>query len=167
MFTEDSQSKILTSDLNQSNSGITVIQAAYGHNEGIVNSLIPVDSYYVDQQHNIIPIIRPKTHRMMPTEKNAELKLVPNNSRHSVTSSLSVDAVTSLKNFSKRIEQFYGGPMDIEFVVNEEENAIYIVQTRPLVARKFDDAMYIQNQHLLQGEVLKKGLPSVQQNVRV
>ncbi|MBA2727266.1 MAG: hypothetical protein H0U49_03725, partial [Parachlamydiaceae bacterium] len=155
MFTEDCQSKIATLDSSQPTSGITVVQAAYGHNEGVVSSLIPVDSYYINQQHNIIPIIRPKTHRMMPTEISGELKLVANNSRPAVTPSLNAGAVISLKNFAEKLEQFYGGPMDVEFVVNEEENTVYIVQARPLVARKFEEAMYLQNQHLLQGEVLK------------
>jgi hypothetical protein len=155
MFTEDCQSKISSDD--ETTSGITVIQAAYGHNEGVVSSMIPVDTYYINDQQVIIPIIRPKTHRMMPTEKSGELQLVSNQSQTAATTSLSLEALKSLKNFSERLEQYYNGPMDVEFVVDEQEQTIYIVQARPLVKREFGEASYLQNIHQLQSSEILKG----------
>ena len=90
----------------------------------------------MNDNHDIFPIIRPKTYRMMPAEKSGELQMTANDSEAAKTPSLSPNALMTLKNFSERLEQFYGGPMDVEFVVDEQEQTIYIVQARPLVHRK-------------------------------
>lgn len=153
MFTEDCQSKVAS---HAPTSGITVIQSAYGHNEGVVTSLIPVDSYYINDQGTIFPIIRPKTQRMMPTEKSGELMLVANSSKTASTPALSVEALGTLKNFAGRLEEFYGGAMDVEFVVDEQEKTIFIVQARPLVELKFGEASYLPEPHQMkQSEMLK------------
>jgi hypothetical protein len=154
MFTEDCQSKIGQAS---STSGVTVIQSAYGHNEGVVSSLIPVDSYYVDEQHQIFPIVRPKTFRMMPTEKNGELQLMANDAKMAVAPSLSPEAVQTLKNFAERLEQFYGGPMDVEFVVDEQAKTVYIVQARPLVERKFAEASFLPDLKKLPADQVLQG----------
>jgi len=132
MFTEDSESTFRS----EKTSGITHIQSAYGHNEAVVTGLIPVDSYHVNDKHDIIPVLKPKTYRMMPTEQSGQLQLVANDPSVVNDSSLSKDAIDTLKNFAERLEQFYGGPMDVEFVVDEKEKTVYIVQARPLVRQK-------------------------------
>jgi hypothetical protein len=134
LFTEDCESRSLANRDVRITSGITVIQAAYGHNEGVVNGLIPVDTYYINEQRALFPIVRPKTHRMMPTQRSGELQLTENDPTKASTSSLSLSAIQTLKNFAQALEQFYGRPMDVEFVI-EEPNKIYIVQARPLVHR--------------------------------
>jgi hypothetical protein len=132
LFTEDCESRSPNAREVRVTSGITVVQAAYGHNEGVVNGLIPVDTYYINEQRTLFPIIRPKTHRMMPTERSGELRLTENDPIKASTTALSLSAIQTLKNFSQTLEQFYGRPMDVEFVI-EEPNKIYIVQARPLV----------------------------------
>lgn len=111
-------------------SGITIIQAAFGHNEGVVNSLIPVDTYYIDKSKIIYPLIRPKTHRM--TLAKSGLKLVINDEALIRKPALDKSAVISLKYLADSLENFYERPMDVEFVINEKESKIYIVQARPL-----------------------------------
>lgn len=114
--------------------GITIIQSAYGHNEGVVNSIIPVDTYYVDKSKTIYPVIRPKTHRMIPDlDAQRSLKLVKNDEEIIHKPALSSSAIQTLKSFAQTLEKFYNDTMDIEFVVDETEQKIYVVQARPIV----------------------------------
>lgn len=142
----DTDGRIQTTD-------ICIIQAAYGHNEGVVNSLIPVDTFYVDQSRAIYPVIRPKTHRMKPVEgetiviegkEKKRLTLAQNDPVFVNKPSLSKEAVLTLKAFAKTLEDRYLRPMDVEFVVNEQEKIIYVVQARPIVHKQgLKNASYI------------------------
>lgn len=132
MFTEDAEGGISAIDASKT-SGITLIQSAYGHNEAVVNSRIPVDSYFVDETNYVYPIIRRKTHRMKPSIESGQLLLVRNEEQWARSSALNQQEVLQLKAFANRIEEFYRGPMDVEFVVDAVENVIYIVQARPIV----------------------------------
>ena len=148
MFTEEAEGGISRYQKNNQTpiktSGITIIQAAFGHNEGVVNSLIPVDTYYIDRSKIIYPLIRPKTHRMALAESG--LTLVSNNKEWIRKPALDKSAVLSLKYLSDSLESFYERPMDVEFVINEEENKIYIVQARPLTHNlSSEDASYLLN----------------------
>lgn len=137
MFTEEPEGgisilEIKNSDGSTKTTGITVIQAAYGHNEGVVNSLIPVDTFYVSTNNQIYPIIRPKTYRMSPAAART-LELKKNDGPLVNNPALNADAILVLKKFANLLEKHYQGPMDVEFVVNEQEKIIYIVQARPIV----------------------------------
>lgn len=133
MFTEDSESRLLDPLTENATSGITVIQSANGHNHGVVNSLIAVDTYFINNERVVFPIIRPKTHSVVPTQKSGELRLEANHPTFISASSLSLSAIETLKNFSERLEEFYSGPMDVEFIVDEEKKKIFIVQARPII----------------------------------
>ena len=144
MFTEEPEGGISILELKNPNgsiktTGITVIQAAYGHNEGVVNSLIPVDTFYVvlqekqnEKEGYIYPIIRPKTYRMAPAAART-LELKKNEGLLVTNPALNASAILALKKFSDLLERHYQGPMDVEFVVNEQEKTMYIVQARPIV----------------------------------
>ncbi len=137
MFTEEPEGgislhAIKNNDGSIKTTGITVIQAAYGHNEGVVNSLIPVDTFYVTSDTHIYPIIRPKTYRVAPAESR-RLQLKKNEGPLVTTPALTADALLVLKKFADLLEKHYQGPMDVEFVVNQQEKTIYLVQARPIV----------------------------------
>lgn len=138
MFTEEAEGA-LSGLVKGQTSGITLIQCAYGNNEGVVNSRIPVDSYYVDDSLSIYPIIRYKTHRLTPSSD-----MVANEGAVIKSPALTKDALITLKKFAQALEKFYQGPMDVEFVVKEkndkQEPTIYIVQARPIV-HKTDQAL--------------------------
>jgi len=139
MFTEEPEGGIahLSGD-KLGTTGITVIQCAYGHNEGVVNSLIPVDTYYVyagEKAYSIYPVIRPKTHRMVPA-KERRLKMKENDEKVVKEPALNKDAVEVLAAFATALEAFYKGSMDVEFVVRDDEKTVYIVQARPIVPSK-------------------------------
>lgn len=141
MLTEDPESRVVNAPPGSEPSGNSIFQVAYGHNEAVVNGLIPVDTYYVNKEGALFPIIRPKTHRMVPTDKSGELRLEENSLKKAFTATLSKPAIDTLKAFSRRLEQFYGRPMDVEFVISG--NTIYIVQVRPIVHNDSAAASYI------------------------
>ena len=140
MFTEEPEGGISQYQEKDSSgviktTGITIIQCAYGHNEGVVNSIIPVDTFYVDMNAQIYPVIRLKTYRMVPSSTHArKLELKKNENADLVRApALGKDAILTLKQFAVLLETFYKKPMDVEFVVKDEEKMVYIVQARPLV----------------------------------
>lgn len=135
---------------------ITIIQAAYGHNEGVVNSLIPVDTFYAILRKiketyaidHIYTVIRPKTHRVKPSQdKETPLEMTENNDTIAIKSpALEKETTQALAYLARALEEFYQKPMDVEFVVNTEEKVIYLVQARPIVhadLNKFKPPTYL------------------------
>ncbi|MBY0352992.1 PEP/pyruvate-binding domain-containing protein [Candidatus Babeliales bacterium] len=135
MFTQD-PSSATSGSVNGKlgcTSGITLIQASYGLNEGVVNSTVPVDTFYVDQTNITHAIIRKKNFRLVPgsTSGSTEQKLNP--AALIDAPALQQPAIVALKLLATALENFYQKPMDIEFVIDEAQKIIYIVQARPLV----------------------------------
>lgn len=157
MFSEDCESRT-SAETTRGTTGITVIQAAYGHNEAVVNSLIPVDTYYVNHENQSIVVARPKTHRMVPSQQSGELVMAANSEESANQLSLPADAVRTLKSLARRFEQAYGGPVDVEFVVDNQAKKIYVVQVRPLVHRGHGaQASYIADANRLGSHELVRG----------
>ena len=146
MFTEELEGGISAEGKKWPNgkvktSGITLIQASYGHNEGVVNSLVPVDTYYIANDGNVHYVVKNKTHRKVPATANPENKKLfdlPNPSALIGVPALNQKEIKSLKKVANALEHFYKQPMDVEFVIDYSRNphVIYIVQARPLVHKK-------------------------------
>ncbi len=142
MFTEEPEGAIKSAGDEpvahiQKTTGITLIQAAYGHNEGVVNSLIPVDTYYIMPGENpaIYPVIRAKKSRLVPAANGSSaLTTVKNEKSLVLTRALSDQQLHTLKMFADCLESYYGYPMDVEFVI--KDNTIFIVQARPVVHKE-------------------------------
>lgn len=156
MFTEEAEGGISKKDLLKSgwnfskqarSTGITLIQASYGHNEGVVNSLVGVDSYFVTDIDSIYPVIRPKPFRKFPSLKQGTKLEDRDNPRELVNASaLSVSEVSMLKTLAIALERYYRKPMDVEYVIDRSENVVYLVQARPLVHNKEKvEPSYFQN----------------------
>ncbi|KKP25312.1 MAG: hypothetical protein UR14_C0007G0061 [candidate division TM6 bacterium GW2011_GWE2_31_21] len=129
MFTEDPESSF--SRGKQPTTGITIIQSSFGHNEGVVNSIVSVDTFYTDSNNHIVPVMRPKYFRLVP-EDEGKLQTKDNPEEIIKESSLSVEAIKALKAISERLENYYQKPMDVEFVVDHETKTIFLVQARPI-----------------------------------
>ncbi len=114
--------------------GVTHIEAAYGHGEGIVNGLVPVDSYYIGQSGIIHPIIRNKHERIMPSADFTHLEKVPNSTDRATKPCLTPALIKDLKIVADTVQAYYGYPVDIEFVI--QDDVIYLVQARPIVAKQ-------------------------------
>ena len=120
--------------------GIMVIQSTWGHNEAVVNSLLPVDTYYV-ADNAIYPIIRKKSSRLAPRGGEG-LTLVANPIHLVNASSLNKARLASLIAIGRHLEEVYRRALDIEFVIQKKK--VHIVQARPIVhARDLAPASYI------------------------
>lgn len=112
------------------------INAAPGHGEGIVANRVCADRYYLTDsgvrpgEIAIYPAIRKKRERLVHDgQKSAELIMHKNSSDVMMRSALSVHQLKHMYGVFKKIEQSYGQPMDIEFVVIRGK--VLIVQARP------------------------------------
>ena len=137
MFTEETEGALSKARLRDSNdqiktTGITLVQAAYGHNEGVVNSIVAVDTHLVSNQGNTYSVVRPKRFRIAPTEA---LTLARRNNPDDLIQhqALSQEAILALKYLAVELENFYKKPMDVEYVIDEKARIIYIVQARPII----------------------------------
>lgn len=113
--------------------GITLIQASYGLNEGVVNSLVPVDSFYVDRTGMLYEIIRKKPTRLVPADLQGNHIHKPNHPTLMTLPALTLPAIHTLKKIADDLENYYGKPMDIEYLVDEDKKIIYLLQARPIV----------------------------------
>jgi len=99
------------------------INAAYGHGEGVVANRVCTDCYYLTPSKTrsgnimIYPAIRKKTERLIPDEQKPGLKMHKNGDSAMMRSVLNVQQLKHMYEVFKKIEQKYGQPMDIEFVV--------------------------------------------------
>ncbi len=121
--------------LSAPNFSIAEINASYGHGEGIVANKVIADRYYVttskiDNSLSIYPMVYQKAFRLVPGRYN-DHGLISIKNPHALMnkSALSESQITSLYKALKTIENSYGQPMDVEFVVVGPK--IYIVQARP------------------------------------
>lgn len=135
MFTEEAEGALSKKQIKDENgtiktSGITIIQAAYGHNEGVVNSIIPVDTYYVTKSGRLYQRIKEKRFRIVPVAQG-KLEKKKNDPAYANRPALEPDAVKALKLLAQKLEDFYQKPMDVEFVILDK--TIYLVQARPIV----------------------------------
>jgi hypothetical protein len=139
MFTQEAEGAIVPDDKTYSTTGITLIQAAYGHNEGVVKSIIPVDTYYVmdkpdSDEVSVYPVVRNKIDRLVP--EAAGMVRVTNSKEQAQQSALSRDEIITLKEFGWALEAYYDCAMDVEFVF--KDNTFSIVQARPIVHKRPD-----------------------------
>jgi len=139
MFTEETEGALSKNKKTDDNgkiitSGITIIQCAYGHNEGVVNSIVPVDTYIVDSEDKQHAVIRPKSFRIAPKEA-LKLDRKDNDPAYINRPVLEPHAIAAMKQLATELETFYKKPMDVEFVIFKEKDkeTIYIVQARPIV----------------------------------
>lgn len=114
--------------------GVALAQSTFGHNEGVVQSSMPIDTYYLCPNITYASIKR-KTKRLIPALENLHYTLaeVANPSIVTDAPSLKSQSLRSLNIIAQVVEKFYGRPMDLELVVMPHEQTIYLVQARPIV----------------------------------
>lgn len=108
--------------------GVTMIQTGLGHNEGVVNSQVEVDSYLADREGHVHSVVRQKKTRIKDGQE------VPNDAKLQNMPALSQDAVQNMKTTADHLQNLYQKPLDIEYTVKKEgpKDIIYLLQTRPL-----------------------------------
>lgn len=114
--------------------GVMLIQASFGHNTGVVDSKVAIDSYFVDDQDHIFSLIKQKTQRLVPSFDGQlyglEVKANPTDVQN--IPALDDVQVAVVAQLARSVWQFYHKPMDLELVVDRAHKIVYIVQARPL-----------------------------------
>ena len=150
MVCKDPVSGVIFSQEAEGNtSGVTDIRAAYGHGEGIVNSLIPTDSFIIGPSGVIHPLIRNKSKRFAPKSDFSGLELVENTKEAASNPCLTPALLQDLKIAADAIQNYYSYPVDIEFVV--QQGIIYLVQARPIITKK-QAPSYLQDEFVKQAQ---------------
>ncbi|MFZ4099612.1 MAG: PEP/pyruvate-binding domain-containing protein [Chlamydiia bacterium] len=118
---------------------VVMVQASFGHGEGVVTGEIPCDSYYLlNGEH--YSAIRGKPYRVAPAgHKGTELQENP--SILWDRPSLSPELLRQLEAVGRHLQRVYGGPIDAEFVI--EQGQLYVVQARPIVSRPPETATFV------------------------
>lgn len=140
--------------------GATVIQAAYGHGEGVVNSIVLFDSYYSfindDLSIDMYSVVRDKRERLSIGQVSKKLEKIRNEKEYARKNALLPRHVEILTHLGKYLERWYGYPLDIEFVVKQD--TIYIVQARPIVFKKYEEeACYVSSDFKSSSHEKKQG----------
>ncbi|MES2504264.1 MAG: PEP/pyruvate-binding domain-containing protein [Myxococcota bacterium] len=126
LYTQESAAKIAE---------IYTLQCAFGHNEGVVESLVPLDTYYIQPAGQIQSVIKRKTKRMVPMLEHGVFGLEEQKNPESIQTrpALGQAAIQLVAKAGKRIDGYYRKRMDIELVYEPWSKKLYIVQARPLV----------------------------------
>jgi hypothetical protein len=114
---------------------IQVLQCSFGHNAGVVDSLVPLDTIYVRDNKPLQSIIKTKNRRIIPVEEQGVPGLgeLSNPPEIQNAASLSDKAAAAIATVSKAIDKYYDKRMDIELAFDPLSQTIFIVQSRPLV----------------------------------
>ncbi|MFH1643592.1 MAG: PEP/pyruvate-binding domain-containing protein [bacterium] len=148
---------VYTGEVEGSTPGVITIQAAFGHNEGVVNSEVAVDTYYV-KDGSIRPVIQIKNQRIIPVESNDGygLELVNNPEEIKNVQVLSDEDILVISQVARAIHEYYNEAMDIELVFEPSTKTVYLVQARPLQIKNEVEASYISDiKTISQENVLK------------
>lgn len=112
--------------------GVALVQATHGHCKAVVDSVFPSDTFYLHNDGTAVSLLARKPARFAPDPATAQLNVVTNNQALATTSSLDQEALTALAITLQAIHEFYAKPMDVEFVIDQTDKIIWIVQARPL-----------------------------------
>ncbi len=136
--------------------GVTLLQVGLGSCSGIVESKVPVDTYYVDSQKTHSSIIREKNSRYVPTQQTAEdkVRLSPVKTMDSALakkSALTDPEIRDMKRVADYFSKAYGiadkqANMDMEFTLTHDEQGaptIHLLQIRPLVEKQALNPNYL------------------------
>ncbi|AGB17531.1 phosphoenolpyruvate synthase [Halovivax ruber XH-70] len=110
---------------------VVTIEAAYGFGEPIVQGVVDPDRYVVFKPTTGIveKAVGGKAQRMVRRNGGTKLESVPAEEREAFA--LSDDRIRELAEYATRIEEHFGRPQDIEWLVDGELDELFVVQARP------------------------------------
>ncbi|MBN9378887.1 MAG: hypothetical protein BGO14_03250 [Chlamydiales bacterium 38-26] len=130
-----------TKELGGETPHLTVIEASYGHNTGVVESTQASDTYYIypdGTNHEIIPH-KPSRLVASGTNNGKTVFIKKDNPPDAATKAvLNQKLQSKLQKICQKIQDVYGKPMDIEWLYDPNLHQFYIVQARPLVKKQGD-----------------------------
>jgi len=159
---------MFTLDTESGFDDVVFITGSYGLGEMVVQGAVNPDEYYVYKKS----LAAGKPAILSRQVGSKAIKMVYNNDQESDELVKTVDVSEQesalfcltdeqLKNLAEQaviIEKHYGRPMDIEWALDGEDNAIYIVQARPETVQSRNKTNVIERYQLIEaGKVLSKG----------
>lgn len=112
--------------------GVALVQATHGHCKAVVDSVFPSDTFYLHNDGTAVSLLARKPARFAPEAATAQLNVVTNDKALTKSYSLDHEALEALSVTLQAIHEFYGKPMDVEFVIDQKQKIVWIVQARPL-----------------------------------
>ncbi|PEV38842.1 pyruvate-binding protein [Bacillus thuringiensis] len=111
-----------------------IINASYGLGEAIVSGLVTPDMFIVSKQDNTILYkeLGLKEFKVVGTVDGT--KEIPTTEQEKALFSLHDNQVEQITEVTKKIENYYQYPVDVEFAINENE--MYVLQVRPITTVK-------------------------------
>lgn len=155
---------VYTREAEGKTEGLMLIQAAYGHGEGVVENKVAMDSYFVDSEGKIDASIMVKSHRLSPSQVESQ-SLVLQENKGIYQPGLPVltnEQIMELRSVCRTIAGIYKKPMDIEWVLLNDK--IYIVQARPVPERALKPGMCVAPSSIKVGDrdlIISTGKPVV------
>lgn len=111
--------------------GVVHIQAAFGHNEGVVTGQVAVDNYFCRNGHTHAVIAHKPQRLRAEADGPVRVDNAPDLRR---VAALSPQVIARLTALATCLESKSGGhPLDVEFTYDAGKDVIYLVQVRPLV----------------------------------
>jgi len=168
MVRADTSGVLFTIDPETGYPDTTVINAAYGLGESVVQGLVNPDQYtvytpFLDDE-SLTPILDKtagdQTEKIVSADEgDAATKTVPTTEAERTGYVLSDDEILRLARWGQVIEDHYERPMDVEWARDRETGAIFVVQARPETVQSQRTGSTLQTYQLAEdGERLTTGL---------
>ncbi|MEH7513614.1 PEP/pyruvate-binding domain-containing protein [Gottfriedia acidiceleris] len=110
-----------------------IINASYGLGESVVDGLVTPDSFVLNKESAVITKeLGLKDIQVIPLETGTEKAEVPPSLQEVFC--LEDEKLIALMDITKKIENYYQHPVDIEFAI--KNNQLYILQVRPITTLK-------------------------------
>lgn len=111
----------------------TVIAAAHGIGEGVVQEKADVDHFFVADGQVSTELVRKQWMVGPPVPGGEELAVLPVPQRLAEPPVLTDALALDIAALAARVEEFFGGPQDIEGTITPD-GAVHLVQARPMMA---------------------------------
>jgi pyruvate,water dikinase len=168
MVRADTSGVLFTIDPETGYPDTTVINAAYGLGESVVQGLVNPDQYTVYtpflDDDSLTPILDKtageQTEKIVSADEGASAtKTVPTTDEERTGYVLSDDEILRLARWGQVIEDHYDRPMDVEWARDEDTGEIFVVQARPETVQSQRTGSTLQTYQLTEeGERLTTGL---------
>ncbi|MEF8880301.1 MAG: phosphoenolpyruvate synthase, partial [Candidatus Nanohaloarchaea archaeon] len=156
---------MFTMDPDSGFENVVTINGSYGLGEYVVLGEVNPDEFTVFKENlgiiekhkgeKEVKLVRNPDHKEGDDTENKEEK-VPKNDREKYC--ITDNQVQELAKYALKIEEHYGKPMDIEWVLDGETKELYIVQARPETVQAEKDENIIENYKLKEeSEVILEG----------
>jgi pyruvate,water dikinase len=146
---------------------VVVINAAWGLGETVVQGAVDPDEYVVFKplldDPALVPIVEKrlgaKDRKMIYGGAGEPTRTVPTAKAERAAFVLADPQILTLARWAVAIERHYGAAMDMEWALDGETGALFIVQARPETVQSRRDASLLKSYALTaKGKVLAKGL---------